>query len=98
MASSGVDLTADTQKAIAVGHGPDGLVVDKQLEENWSMPRLEGAGDLHSTASDLLKFVAANLGTPDTPLKHAMQEARKLRVPRSQGGMLGLDWTGTDTA
>ncbi len=92
MARSGVGLTADMQKAMAVGHGPDGLVVDKKLEENWSMPRLEGAGDLHSTASDLLKFVAANLGPPDTPLKRAMQEAQKPRVPRPQGGMLGLEW------
>lgn len=92
MTRSGVGLTVEMQNAMAIGHGPDGLTADKQLEENWRMPRLEGAGDLHSTANDLLKFVAANLSTPDTPLKQAMQEAQKPRVPRPQGGMLGLDW------
>lgn len=92
MTRSGVSLTADMQRAMTIGHGPDGLVTDKQLEDNWRMPRLEGAGDLHATVNDLLKFVAANLGPPDTPLKQAMQEAQKPRVPRPQGGMLGLDW------
>lgn len=92
MTRTGIALTPEMQRALAVGHGPDGLVADKQLEENWRMPRLEGAGDLYSTVNDLLKFIAANIGPPQTPLERAMQEAQKPRVQRPQGGTLGLDW------
>jgi len=43
----------------------------------WDIPALAGAGDLVSTASDMLKFIGANLGLKDSPLSAAMANAHE---------------------
>jgi D-alanyl-D-alanine-carboxypeptidase/D-alanyl-D-alanine-endopeptidase len=40
--------------------------------ENWDMPALAGTGALRSDAEDMLRFVSANVGLIDTPLKQAL--------------------------
>jgi serine-type D-Ala-D-Ala carboxypeptidase/endopeptidase len=60
---------------------------------NWDIPSLAGAGALHSTTNDLLKFVAANLGLSNSPLQTAMQ---KTHQPHHEMGSpdikVGLGW------
>ena len=43
------------------------------------MPTLAGAGAIRSTANDLLKFLAANLGYTETPLAQAMADEISIR-------------------
>lgn len=56
-----------------------------------------GAGGLRSTMGDMLKYLAANLGPPDTELKRAMRDAQRARVPfddprAGKGLRIGLAW------
>ncbi len=58
----------------------------------WDFGGLGSAGALRSTAKDLAKFVAANLGLTKTDLSAAFAEARK---PRREAGTklkIGLGW------
>lgn len=86
MNSTGVVLTAEMKTRLARGHA-------YALEPipNWDMGALAGAGALHSTANDLLTFLAANLGYTDTPLAPAM--AAMLKTRRDTGrGQVNLAW------
>jgi D-alanyl-D-alanine-carboxypeptidase/D-alanyl-D-alanine-endopeptidase len=58
----------------------------------WHFDALQGAGALHATLADLLRFVAAVLDTTQGPLQHEMAFATRPR--RSIGGAdsIGLAW------
>ncbi len=53
-----------------------------------------GAGALRSNAVDMLRFLEANLGDPDSDLERAMRSAHRVRRPfRSEQGIsVGLGW------
>jgi serine-type D-Ala-D-Ala carboxypeptidase/endopeptidase len=54
---------------------------------------LQGAGAMRSTARDMLRFAAANVGPPRTDLERAMRLAQQLRVPvGDDGGGHALAW------
>jgi hypothetical protein len=73
---------------LATGHNTAG-----EPASNWNIPTLAGAGALRSTANDMLKFVAANLGLARSDLWPAMQLTQ---VPRHAAGspdmQIGLCW------
>ncbi|NJN87096.1 MAG: serine hydrolase [Leptolyngbyaceae cyanobacterium SL_7_1] len=56
MIDTQIHLTAEQQARFATGHDALGNPVS-----SWDLPTLAGAGGLRSTATDLLKFLAANL-------------------------------------
>ena len=57
------------------------------------MPVMEGAGALRSTASDLLDFLAYNLGIRETPLAPVLNDAWQRRTATSTPGIsIGLGW------
>jgi D-alanyl-D-alanine-carboxypeptidase/D-alanyl-D-alanine-endopeptidase len=62
-----VTLSPDLKARLAKGYDEYG-----RPAKNWDFPTLAGAGGLRSTANDLLKFLAANLGLAETPLAPAM--------------------------
>jgi serine-type D-Ala-D-Ala carboxypeptidase/endopeptidase len=67
MADTGITLS-DAQKArLAQAHDSDG-----RPESNWDLPTFAGAGAIRSTAADMLKFLAANIGLVKTPLDAAI--------------------------
>ena len=74
MDSSTVSLSPEQTKRLAQGY-------DGELKpvKNWDLDALAGAGAIRSTARDMLKFMAANVGLVDTPLKAAMQRMRSVR-------------------
>jgi D-alanyl-D-alanine-carboxypeptidase/D-alanyl-D-alanine-endopeptidase len=74
MNDSGITLSAEQKKRMASGYDP-GL----EPAKNWEFDALAGCCALHSTANDMLKFVAANLELSDTPLKAAMRKMRSIR-------------------
>ncbi len=79
MDHSTITLSADNRKFLAQGY-------DAELKpvKNWDLDALAGAGAIRGTATDMLKFMAANLGLVDTPLKPAME---RMRTVRNETGM-----------
>lgn len=59
----------------------------------WDLPSLAGAGALRSTANDMLRFLAANLDSPATPVAKALAAARlSRRAADRPGNRIGLGW------
>jgi D-alanyl-D-alanine-carboxypeptidase/D-alanyl-D-alanine-endopeptidase len=90
MHDTAIVLSADQQRRFATGHNRQLGKVPAQ-----DFPTLAPAGALRSTANDMLKFVAANLGMNgvEAGLYAAMQDAQKPRLPAGQPTMqIGLNW------
>jgi CubicO group peptidase (beta-lactamase class C family) len=86
MDSTRVERTPELKQRLAAGHAY-GL----EPTPNWDLGALAAAGALHSTANDLLTFLAAGLGYTRTPLAAAM--AAMLKVRRESGrGKVALAW------
>jgi len=73
-------VLSDSQKSrLAVGH------FNGQELPTWNMSNpLAPGGAIHSTASDLLKFLSANMGLIKTKLDNAMQESHLIRHSTGQ--------------
>lgn len=88
MDSTRIQLSPEMQERFATGHNQSGKVV-----KNWDIPTLAGAGALRSTANDLLKFLAANLGFTQSTLFPAMQTAySNLKSTDIPDLKIGLGW------
>jgi CubicO group peptidase (beta-lactamase class C family) len=60
---------------------------------NWDINTLAGAGDLVSSANDMLKFVAANLDLGSNPLRDAMTLSHEPTIHGSTPStQVGLGW------
>ncbi|MCP3140236.1 serine hydrolase domain-containing protein [Pyxidicoccus xibeiensis] len=80
-------LSEEQQPRLVSGHTARGKPVPA-----WNFPALPGAGALHSTAGDLLRFLDAHLGRADAALVRAL---RLTQVPRVDAGPArqALGWT-----
>lgn len=67
-----IELTPSMRSRLAPGHS--GVVEVKA----WDLGSMAPAGGLHSTARDLLTFVAANVGLKETPLSGALGAAHQM--------------------
>jgi len=92
MTSSGITLSPAMQAALAKGHDGQGAPA-----RTWDLPTLAGAGALRSTANDMLKFLAANLGEPQSDLERAMRLAQQPRFRISPESEIGLGWINMTT-
>jgi CubicO group peptidase (beta-lactamase class C family) len=87
LADTRIELTSAQQTRLAKGYS--GVVPIPPFE----MTALEAAGDLRSTAKDLLTFLAANRGWLTTRLQPAMTEAQRSRYSTGTPGLsVGLGW------
>jgi CubicO group peptidase (beta-lactamase class C family) len=77
-----VTLSEDQKRRLAPPHRPDGKAV-----KNWDLPAFAGAGALRSTAGDMLRFLAANLGGAPRDLAEAVTTSHAPRTPKT-----GLGW------
>jgi CubicO group peptidase (beta-lactamase class C family) len=59
---------------------------------NWDIEGLAGCGALRSTASDMLLYLAANLGETQSPLKDAMETTYIKRHVVSNSMDIGMGW------
>lgn len=75
MNNTGVDLSDKQKSRLAIGHFDSGQELPTW---NASEPLTTGPA-LHSTVSDLLKFLSANMGLVKTKLNDAMQETQLIR-------------------
>lgn len=88
MDSTRITLTPGLKARLAIGHNQKGRVT-----ENWDIPTLAGAGALRSTANDLLKYLAANMGMVQTPLSAAMAKTHAIQCSAGSPDMsIGLAW------
>jgi len=87
MTATAITLTPEMQAALAQGHSADGAPAAL-----WDLPTLAGAGALRSSMADMLKYLAANLGEPQTDLERAMRSAHQPRAPFPPNGQIGLGW------
>ncbi len=58
----------------------------------WENPTLAGAGNLRSSAQDLLTYIAANIGLDETSLDGAIQTTHQPRHKVESGTQIGLAW------
>jgi serine-type D-Ala-D-Ala carboxypeptidase/endopeptidase len=87
MKSTTVTLTREERARLAVGH--DSLL---RRVPGWDLPTLEGAGALRSTANDLMRLLAAEMGAQSS-LKSAMAVTLSTRRPTVSPAMeAALGW------
>src|SRR5215510_9942817 len=88
MGNTRIKFTKQMLAHLAMGHDPELNPIT-----NWDLPTFAGAGGLRSTAEDLLRLVAANLGLVSSPLFTAMQKTHQPQYPVEEfGGEVGLGW------
>jgi D-alanyl-D-alanine-carboxypeptidase/D-alanyl-D-alanine-endopeptidase len=88
MASTAIALSPDLKGRLAVGHS-----AMLQPVPPWDLPTLAGAGALRSTTTDLLTFLAANLGYTTSPLAPAMKAMLDVRRPTGTADLeIALGW------
>src|SRR5262249_46664917 len=68
-----INLSEGQRARLARGHTARG-----QPTANWDLPALTGAGALRSTANDLLRFLAAQVGQTPTLLRPAIERSQEL--------------------
>lgn len=86
MEATGIELRPEMRSRLAIGHDPSG-----EPAPNWDLPTLAGAGALRSNLSDMLDFLAANLGEPQDALGQAMRESHRARNFAGEP-KVGLGW------
>ena len=74
------------KKNLAIGHSGGREV------SNWDIPTLAGAGGIRSSVHDMLKFLAANIGLTQTPLRSAMDKSHETRHFKAGEARVGLAW------
>jgi CubicO group peptidase (beta-lactamase class C family) len=91
MSMSGTSFTSVMRAHLARGHDEDG-----KPASNWDLDALAGAGAIRSTASDMLRYLKANMGAGKAPLGAAMKFAQQPRANMAKGMRIGLAWMTTD--
>lgn len=83
------ELEGELPDRMARGHRESDPV---RHRADWEI--MEGAGGLRSNAVDLLRYIEAQLGPPETELEQAMRMAHEVRVPAGEEGAgYGLAWS-----
>jgi serine-type D-Ala-D-Ala carboxypeptidase/endopeptidase len=87
-------VAPDLQGRLASPHAIGGEKPALAKPWTWTaQSALTGAGGLRSSARDMLRFVSANAGTPNSPLGAAMKEAQRPRAEAGSKAMaIGLAW------
>ena len=92
MTSTAIDLSPSIAARFASGHD-----ANLQATPQWTLPSMEGAGSLRSTADDLLKLLAAFAGAEPSTLSPAMAKMLEIQRP-GPGFRQALGWWVLETA
>jgi CubicO group peptidase (beta-lactamase class C family) len=97
MDSTCITLTPELKARLAMGHDDSG-----KPSPPWKLQAYSPAGNILSTANDLLKYVSANAGLAPSSLTPLMKEAQVVRFKDSRGlsdvpgfgvfGRTAMDW------
>jgi serine-type D-Ala-D-Ala carboxypeptidase/endopeptidase len=74
MNSTAITLSDALKSRLAKGH-----IDTKEVNLEFVPEAIQGAGALHSTANDLLKYLAANIGLIHTSINDIIQETHLIR-------------------
>ena len=98
MDSTCITLTTEQQKRLAMGHDSSG-----KPSTPWNFQAYSPAGNIHSTASDLLKYVSIHAGISQCPLSALMEKTHVIRFKDLRGlpnlglfGRTAMDWVDRD--
>ena len=87
MDNTRVVFTEYMKKHLAYGHANGSQV------ENWDLPAMAGAGAIRSTATDMVKYLQANMGLTKTKLNEAMKMTHQTAYTNeAQNFSIGLGW------
>jgi len=90
MKNTAIILSPEMKSNIAFGHNEEG-----RQTSNWDLDALAGAGALRSNASDMAKFISANLGFTKTSIADSLKEAQIMRKTGERPTQkIGLGWHG----
>ncbi len=92
MTSTSIRVDDDNRSHVAPPHQPNGDGGDE-----WAFDAFAGAGGIHSTASDMLRFMDAHLhplqDATQQPLAQAIELAWQQHLPATDDGVaMGLGW------
>ena len=87
MTMTDVTVEGELRDWMTQGHDSRGMVAPYR---NW--PNLPGMGALRSNVGDLLTFLAANTGAPQSALERAMRDAHEVRQSANPEADVGLNW------
>ena len=88
MDNSSLFLTAEQMNNLAIGHN-----INKQIVPNWDAQDIfQGAGFIKTSLNDMFKYLEANLGLVQTPLRNAMDLAHEPQFHQGSLGDIGLAW------
>jgi len=98
MTDTRITLSPTDRARLASGHNAGGQVVPA-----WDLASLQGAGALRSSASDMLRFLAANIAARvdsarARPLGAALRLTHEPRRNLGPGADIGLGWVRNTTA
>jgi serine-type D-Ala-D-Ala carboxypeptidase/endopeptidase len=86
MNSTSIILSDALKSRLAKGH-----ISGKEVNLEFIPEEIQAAGALHSTANDLLKYLAANLGLIHTSINDILQETHLIRLEYPQAPSLRFD-------
>jgi len=88
MKNTSITLSAAQKKYLTVGHDLTGKATSP-----WDIPALAGAGALRSSAQDMMRYLAANMGLSNTDLSAAMELSQQYRHEFVVDSLsIGLGW------
>lgn len=87
MRMTGITLSESMREWMTAGHDQQGDVVPL-----WDLPTLAGAGALRSDMGDMLTFLAANIGPPQSQLERSMRDSHEVRESINGEAGIGLNW------
>lgn len=87
MCDTVVTLREEQEQRVVPGHTARGKPTPL-----WDLPTLAGAGALRSTADDMLRFLAAQLGSVDHPLSESLAMCHRPRAAIGNTQQIGLGW------
>jgi serine-type D-Ala-D-Ala carboxypeptidase/endopeptidase len=88
MDNSSLFLTASQRNNLASGHN-----INSQFAPNWTAQDIfQGAGLIKTSLNDMFKYLDANLGLVETPLRDAMDMTFEPQFHQGSLGDIGLIW------
>lgn len=88
MDNSSLFLNAQQMRNLASGHN-----ANKQIVPNWNAQDIfQGAGFIKTSLNDMFKYLEANLGLINTPLRDAIDFTHQAQFHQGSLGKMGLAW------
>ena len=89
MKNTCITLSTKQRRRFSPGYNADGVPVSSW---NWERSSLAGAGGIRSSATDMLRYLSANMGATKTCLRAAMDATHQPQHRINETLSIGLGW------